>query len=100
MNTSKRRIIAVVAIAAAATTLPIASPAGAGALPARWPKAAEEQRRSTGALRALAGELDPKFGGDGKVTTNFGSGEQDRASDVLIQPNGNPNGSTYMLGGV
>ncbi len=33
-----------------------------------------------------AGDLDPTFGGDGKVTTNFGSGEEVRA--VAIQADG------------
>ena len=34
------------------------------------------------------GALDPSFGGDGKVTTHFGSGREDVASAVLIQADG------------
>jgi hypothetical protein len=86
MNASKRRILAVVAIAAAATTLPIASPAGAGGPNGRVAKAAETRRRSSSAQRARAGDLDPNFRGDGKISTNFGSGEE--ARDVAIQADG------------
>jgi uncharacterized delta-60 repeat protein len=86
MNASKRRIIAVVAISAAATAIAISSPAGAGAPNDRMAKAIGPHGRSAGPLDALAGELDPRFGGDGKVTTNFGSGEEVR--DAAIQADG------------
>jgi uncharacterized delta-60 repeat protein len=66
MNAFKR-YIAVVVLATAGTILPTASPVSVAA-PNR------------------AGDLDPTFGGDGKVTTNFGSGEEVRA--VAIQADG------------
>jgi uncharacterized delta-60 repeat protein len=34
------------------------------------------------------GALDPTFSGDGKVNVNFGSGPQDWANDLALQPNG------------
>ncbi len=86
MNSSKRRIIAVVAISAAATAIPISSPAGAGGPSGRMAKAIGTHGRSANALGALAGGLDPTFGGDGKVTTNFGSGEE--VHDATIQADG------------
>jgi uncharacterized delta-60 repeat protein len=66
MNASKR-CIAVVVMTAAGTILPIASPVSVAA-PNR------------------AGDLDPTFGGDGKVTTNFRSGEELR--NVAIDADG------------
>jgi uncharacterized delta-60 repeat protein len=42
---------------------------------------------STTSARAAAGDLDPGFGGDGKVTTNFTSGS-DQAFGVAIQDDG------------
>ena len=40
-----------------------------------------------GGARAAAGDLDPTFGADGKVVTDFGAGD-DVAFAVAIQPNG------------
>jgi uncharacterized delta-60 repeat protein len=40
-----------------------------------------------GSARAATGDLDPKFGGDGRVTTNVTSG-YDGANDVAIQADG------------
>jgi uncharacterized delta-60 repeat protein len=37
---------------------------------------------------AAAASLDTSFGGDGRVTTDFGGAGNDRASDVALQPNG------------
>ena len=37
-------------------------------------------------IQGIAGALDPTFGGEGKVTTDFGANELARA--VAIQPNG------------
>ena len=37
---------------------------------------------------AAAASLDTSFGGDGRVTTDFGGVGSDRASDVALQPNG------------
>src|SRR5215207_5037751 len=66
MNASKR-CIAVVVMTAAGTILPIAAPVSV---------AAPNQ----------AGDLDPTFGGDGKVTTNFRFGEELR--NVAINADG------------
>ncbi len=41
----------------------------------------------TAGLLAQPGTLDPSFGGDGKVTTDLGGGD-DRAFSVAIQPDG------------
>ena len=62
MSASKRCMVAIL-MAAAATILPTASPARVGA-------------------PNEAGDLDPIFGGDGKVTTNVGSDEELRAVAV------------------
>jgi uncharacterized delta-60 repeat protein len=35
-----------------------------------------------------AGDLDPSFGGDGRVTTDFSDGSVDRAFDVAVQADG------------
>ena len=40
-----------------------------------------------GLLYAAAGDLDSTFGGDGRVTTNFGS-NADEATDIAVQPDG------------
>src|SRR2546425_9957015 len=37
---------------------------------------------------AAAGDLDPTFGGTGKVTTQFGPYWVDSANSVLVQPDG------------
>ena len=37
---------------------------------------------------AAAGQLDPSFGGDGKVRTHFAEGSDDDAYGVAVQPNG------------
>ena len=66
MSASKRCMVAIL-MAAAATILPTASPARVGA-------------------PNEAGDLDPIFGGDGKVTTNFRSGEELR--NVAIDADG------------
>lgn len=42
----------------------------------------------TGTAQASAGDLDSSFGTGGKVTSDFGNGEDDAATSVVLQPDG------------
>jgi len=43
---------------------------------------------AAGPALAKAGDLDPSFGQDGIVTTDFNNGSDDRANAMVIQPDG------------